>query len=75
VASKHADIGLTKVIALEYGDKNIQAVAVCPGLVKTQMYDLAMLYTDGCTRRTAAGGSRYISNVANCHYGIARRSL
>jgi NAD(P)-dependent dehydrogenase (short-subunit alcohol dehydrogenase family) len=42
VASKYAVIGLTKAIALEYGSKNIRAIAVCPGSVKTQMYDVAM---------------------------------
>lgn len=42
VASKYAVIGLTKTIALEYASKNIRALAVCPGSVKTQMYDVAM---------------------------------
>ncbi len=42
VASKYAVIGLTKAIALEFGSKNIRAIAVCPGSVKTQMYDVAM---------------------------------
>ena len=33
VATKHAVIGLTRNIALEYGAENIRAVAVAPGLV------------------------------------------
>ncbi len=37
VASKHAVIGLTKNIALEYGRDNIRAVAIAPGFVATQM--------------------------------------
>ncbi len=37
VAAKHAVIGLTKNTALEYGRKNIRAVAVCPGYVATEM--------------------------------------
>lgn len=37
-ASKHAVIGLTKAIAVEFGPDNIRCVAVCPGSVKTQMH-------------------------------------
>ncbi len=37
VASKHAVIGLTRNIALEYGAENIRAVAVAPGLVHTTL--------------------------------------
>jgi len=36
-ASKHAVVGLTKAIALEYGRENIRCVAVCPGFVDTAM--------------------------------------
>ena len=37
VATKHAVIGLTRNIALEYGTENIRAVAVAPGLVHTTL--------------------------------------
>ena len=37
VATKHAVIGLTRNIALEYGAENIRAVAVAPGLVHTTL--------------------------------------
>lgn len=37
VASKHAVIGLTKNIALEYGVDNIRCVAVAPGFIDTSM--------------------------------------
>ena len=37
VATKHAVIGLTRNIALEYGAENIRAVAVAPGLVHTSL--------------------------------------
>ncbi len=37
VASKHAVVGLTKEMALELADKNIQVNAVAPGVVRTAM--------------------------------------
>ena len=36
-ASKHALAGLTKQIALDYADKNIQVFGLAPGAVKTAM--------------------------------------
>lgn len=41
-ASKHAVIGLTKAIAVEFGPDNIRCVAICPGSVKTQLHDRVM---------------------------------
>ncbi|MGE0821516.1 MAG: SDR family NAD(P)-dependent oxidoreductase, partial [Candidatus Binatia bacterium] len=37
VASKHAVVGLTKEMALELAEKNIQVNAVAPGVVRTSM--------------------------------------
>jgi NAD(P)-dependent dehydrogenase (short-subunit alcohol dehydrogenase family) len=37
VATKHAVIGLTRNIALEYGADNIRAVAVAPGYIQTSL--------------------------------------
>lgn len=37
VASKHAVVGLTKAIALEYGPMNIRCNAICPSYVRTPM--------------------------------------
>lgn len=37
VASKHAVLGLTKVMAIELARDNILVNAVCPGIVETQM--------------------------------------
>lgn len=36
-SSKHAVIGFTKTLALEYSDKNILVNCICPGLVNTDM--------------------------------------
>jgi NAD(P)-dependent dehydrogenase (short-subunit alcohol dehydrogenase family) len=39
-ASKHAVIGMTKAVALEYVDQGIRVNAICPGLIQdTDMFD------------------------------------
>lgn len=37
VSSKHAVLGLTKQLAIEYGNANIRVNAVAPGVIRTQL--------------------------------------
>ena len=37
VSSKHGIVGLTKLMAIELGEKNIQVNAISPGIVETGM--------------------------------------
>ena len=40
ITSKHALIGLTKTLAVDYGAQGIRANTLCPGWVKTPMSDM-----------------------------------
>ena len=51
-ATKHAMLGLTKVTALEVGDKGITANAVCPGVTATLMNDKRLEYEVQRTGKT-----------------------
>lgn len=44
-ASKHAQIGITRCLALEYGKTNIRVNAICPGFTATDLIDIDELAT------------------------------
>ena len=54
VSSKHAVIGLTRALALEYATRNITVNAVCPGYVDTDIVKNAVANIAGKTGRTEA---------------------
>jgi 3-hydroxybutyrate dehydrogenase len=54
VSSKHAVIGLTRALALEYATRNITVNAVCPGYVDTGIVKRAVADIVGKTGRTEA---------------------
>ena len=41
-ASKHAVVGLTKHLAVEFGPQGIRANAICPGIVETPLLETAL---------------------------------
>jgi NAD(P)-dependent dehydrogenase (short-subunit alcohol dehydrogenase family) len=54
VSSKHAVIGLTRALALEYATRNITVNAVCPGYVDTDIVKSAVANIVGKTGRSEA---------------------
>jgi NAD(P)-dependent dehydrogenase (short-subunit alcohol dehydrogenase family) len=54
VTSKHAVIGLTRALALEYATRNITVNAVCPGYVDTDIVKNAIANISHKTGRSAA---------------------
>ncbi len=54
VASKHAEIGMTKSAALDYADRGVRVNAVCPGLVSTPLIADMVTENPGMQERLVA---------------------
>ncbi len=54
--TKAAVVGLTRALAIELGRANIQANAILPGYIETDMsLDTSQAFRDACKRRSASG--------------------
>jgi NAD(P)-dependent dehydrogenase (short-subunit alcohol dehydrogenase family) len=62
VASKHAEIGLTKSAALDYADCGVRVNAVCPGLVNTPL--IADMFTENPTMHQQLVASHPLGRIA-----------
>lgn len=55
-ATKASVTGLVRSLAIEYGRANIQANAILPGYIETELsLDTPQMFRDACLRRAAAG--------------------
>ncbi|RAZ72357.1 SDR family NAD(P)-dependent oxidoreductase [Mesorhizobium atlanticum] len=60
IASKHANLGFTRVMATELGPKGIRVNAVCPGWVRTEA---AMLSLKNMSLRTGRGENDLLAEI------------
>jgi NAD(P)-dependent dehydrogenase (short-subunit alcohol dehydrogenase family) len=62
-ASKHALLGLTRALALEWAAKNITVNAVCPGWTDTEMFARSAQTVSKTTGRTEAEGREALTKM------------
>lgn len=70
-ASKHAVVGLTRQMGMEWAKHNILVNAVCPGIVDTPMWDL--IDAEAVARMGAEPGSVKAAAVADIPIGRIER--
>lgn len=60
-ASKHAVVGLTRSVAVEYATTGVTVNAICPGFVETPMLEGAVAAVSERTKRTATEVRAYMA--------------
>lgn len=63
-ASKHAVVGLTRALAVEYARSRVTINAVCPGFVDTEMSDRAVANIERSTGRDAAAARAALAGLS-----------
>lgn len=63
-ASKHAVLGLTRALALEFVDRGITVNAICPAYVDTPMTDATVANMTARTKMTAEDARAYLARLS-----------
>jgi NAD(P)-dependent dehydrogenase (short-subunit alcohol dehydrogenase family) len=62
-AAKHGVVGMTKAVAIEYAKSNIRVNAICPGAIKTLMFDRVLA-------RDPEGSKKLLETAPLARFGL-----